>query len=124
MNYFSLVISDRGVIVDVMLRPPLALCLIALLVPGCAAMPKAVPGQIHEVDSEQLTMDATTLDEVTGFMGPPLTTKTAPDGSVALGYSLNDEWNRGEILILFFTPQHILRGKATVADDDDDRTDT
>ena len=99
-------------------------CLIALSLAGCAAPAKPVPGQAYEIDSEQLTVDATTLDEVTSFMGPPLTTKTAPDGSIALGYALHDKWNDGEILILFFTPQRILRGKATVSEEDNDRTDT
>jgi hypothetical protein len=101
-----------------------ALCLTALALAGCAALSKPVLGQTYEIDTEQLTVDATTLEEATAFMGPPLTTKTAPDGSIALGYTLHDKWDDGEILILFFTPQHVLSGKATVSDEDEDRTDT
>ena len=98
-------------------------CLVVILA-GCVAAPPLGAGSTREIDVEQLTLDATQLDDALRYLGPPLRNTVARDGSTTITYSLADPWNAGDILILFFTPEHVLRGKAIIADSDDDRADT
>ncbi len=88
-----------------------------LFLVACANMPV---GATHEIDLEQLTLQATTLDEAEAFLGPPARVEGLKNGSVILSYALSDPWNQGgDEILLFFDSAHTLVGKAYVEDDDD-----
>ncbi len=59
---------------------PLILGLLWLL-SACAT---AQPGVVHEIDLEQLTMQATTLDEAEAWLGPPLRREGMETGAVMI----------------------------------------